>query len=972
MTFEELERYSNNPARAITRIFQDVESAIENGGGVINAAGHPFSYVVDLIVGTQYNFIVRNGDNAAKTYPVHARTIADLAKVMSDDDWQGVFSEPSMCTFRWNIAEEELNKIAIEYTDVSGTAVNNYRKLVLPPDAKFTVAGIPYLLENPVEIRVMEHGGTQVVYDSSYQSPLRPLVTNAPDKEPIDQNGRRYLSIHLPIRQLAVKEHTGMPVNASTGFRQTFDFTDKLYAIRAFITPDGGTERQEMSVVFNNEIFDPNQPTLTVDLIDGTKFEASIPSVYLQNGTGLGRLSLLIYTTRGQMNQDLSTLRTKENTVVYFDYRNQGGKLGKYSIPLRSVNDVTVDVITPIQGGLNGADFQQLKNMKIYGHRRRQIPISNNDLTQTFQDQGYDLIKSIDFVTDRLYRTTRDLPIQESKLFEDDSVARFNSSIGTYTGSYLTSIEDLVGSGNVIDNGKRVSIHRGSVFDITEQTCRLIPRHEVEQLKKATNQVKIDITGLNSMVYTPFLYVIDTTNNRASVRTYRIDHPEIRYQTFRYENPGLGLEVSVGGITMSATEQGYVIQVKTKSSPDYQKLPDDQVGIQLSFNTIGSSTPATMRGKLLGKSEDKERVWQFTIPSRFDLDDLDQIDLGGFNQFGRPQDQIRTKLNEVANFIFTFAGDGQVVRSASDMKVDQSLFDRVNVAIIETEYATTFGKRLGAMYSRIRPIVGPASYAKYTDNVPAVYTEDLYKYENEKLVVVNGKAVLEHRAGEPRYNADGSPVWAHEKGTTVYDDKGQPVLLAPRILKYHWDFIGFDFNYILSQDEYDQTYVELVENFFANEVNDWLTEMNKISLDETLILFKPRSTMGFTQVILNEAIEKTIRTDIGLTVTYYLTDEGMTDAALKKALTSNTHRVANEHLRRSTFSTSELTKVLKTADTMGVKITAAAGVDQVDVITNIDNTNGFSVRKTLDQTSDRLLTIKESIEILFKRHLPRQ
>lgn len=971
MTFNELEQYSQNPTRAITKIFQEIGNAIDNGGGVINAAGHPFSYIVDLIVGTQYNFITRNGDNMARMYPVHARTISDLAKVMSDEEWNGVFSEPSSCTFRWNISEEELNRVSIPFTDVSGAAVNNYRKLTLPPDSFFSVAGIPFLLENPVEIRVMEHGGTQVVYDSNYQSPLNPLVTNSPDKGVLDLDRRRFLSIHLPVRQLAVMEKTGMPVNASTGFRQKFDFTDKLYAIRAFITPDGTAERQEMSIVYNNDIFDPAQPTLTIDLIDDQSFEASIPSVYLQNGTGLGRLTLLIYTTRGQLNQDLSTLRTKEFKVGYRDYRNQGGKLTGYSEPLSKINDVWVDTITPIQGGLNGADFQQLKNMKIYGHRRRQIPISNNDLALRFNDYGYDNIKSIDYVTDRLYRTTRDLPIQESKLFEDDTVARFNSSIGTYTGSYLASIEDLIGSGNAIDNGRRISIHRGAVFDITEQTSRIIPRHEVERLKTSSNQVKIDTTSSRSMVYTPFLYIIDTSNDRADVRMYRVDHPEIRYQTFRYENAGLGIQAGIGGIKMTEDETGYKIIIETKSSPAYQNLPDNQVGIQLSVKSIGSNAPATMRGKLIGKTEAKERVWEFTIPSRFDIDDLDQIDLGGFKQFGRPQEQIRTTLNEQANFIFTFAGDGQVVRSASDMKIDQTLFDQVNVAIIETEYAMTFGKRLESLYSRIRPIVGPARYAKYEDNVPAVYDKDMYKYENGKLVIVDGKAVLEHRAGEPRYNPDGTPQWLHEKGTTVYDENGDPVVLAPRILKYHWDFIGFDFNYILSQDEYDQTYVGLVENFFANDVNDELTKMNKVSLDETKILFKPRSTMGFTQVILNEAIEKTIRTDIGFTVTYYLNDEGMADNDLKRALTTNTHRLTNEHLRQNTFSVSELTKVLKTPDTMGVKIIATAGIDTVDVITNIDNTNGFSVQKTLDQTSDRLLTIKESIEILFKRHLPR-
>lgn len=973
MTYEELQQYSNNPARGVSAVFQGIENALGVGTGSINAAGHPFSFAIDMIIATQFNFASRNGDGIARRFPVHARQISDLASVMSDEDWYGVFAEPSETTFRWMISEEELDKKSIPFTDIVGTAVNKYRKLVLPQDTVFTVAGIPFLLENPVEIRVMEHGGIQVVYDSTNQSPLKPLTTNSPDKEMLDIDNRRFLSINLPMRQVALKEHPPKPVNATTGFSHAYDYTDKIYAIRAFITPDGGDgSRKEMAVVFNNDVFDPNQPTLTVDLIRDGVFNAAIPSVYLQNGMGLGRITILVYTTRGVVNQDLSSLKTKEHTIKYYDYRNTGGKLTDFSAPLRTINDVLSDTIAPITGGLNGTSFQELKNLVIYGHRRRQIPVSNTDLTQTLLRNGYDNVKAIDDVTGRLYRTTKDLPIQENKIFDSDEMARFNSSIGTYTGTHLASIEEMIGSGNVIDNGKRITVPRGAVFNITEQTPILIPKHEIELLKRAGNQIKIDTMAERVMVYTPFMYVIDTTDNRASIRTYRVDQPFIKYQTFRYENVNLGIQVGVGEINVKNSADGYKIQIRTKSSQAYQELDDALIGIQMCVPSSGSSELAALRGKLLGKTEEKERIWEFTIPSRFDIDSKHELDLRGFNQFGRPQNEIRSVLDTVATFIFTYSGDGQTLNPTADGKIDQTLFERTSVAIIETEYRLTFGKNLESIYTRIRPIVGPARYQKYLNDVPAVYKKDVYKYdETGELTIVDGKAVLLFRAGEPRFNKDGTPILEHMKGNTVYDQDGEPVLLSPRLLKYHWDFIGFDFNYILSQDEYDTSYVAKVEDFFAIEVNDWLVGINKVTLDETTVLFKPRSTMGFTQVILNEGIEKTIRTDIGFAITYYLNDEGMSDRDLKDSLRRNTHMVTNEHLRKPTFDVSELIKVLKTDDVLAVKVIATAGDELVDIITNRDDTNGFSVSKELDQTSDRLLTIMEDINIEFKRHKPR-
>jgi hypothetical protein len=970
MDFLTLEQYMNNPSRLINVIISDIENAVENNGGKINGKGHPFTYALDTIVATNYGFISRSGDNVASLYPVHARNIKDLSRVMSDEDWVGIFAEPSSTMFRWVAPEESLKKAAIPFTEVSENMQNNYKKLELAADTQFYVAGIPFLLENPVEVRILEHGGYQVLYDSNYYSPLKPLVSNSPDKELLDINNVKHLAIHLPVRQLEVTEEPSHPVNITTGYKKVVSFKDNIYAVRAFITPDGTTERREMSIVYNNDIYDPNQPTLTIDMIDGSSFEASIPSVYLQNGTTLGRLTILTYTTRGRMNQDLSLIRTQEHKVTYRDYRYEKGKVSEFTSPLVGLGGVFVDSIAPIQGGRFATTFEDLKNMVIYGNRRRRIPISNSDLDRTLQDMGYDSAKAIDSLGRRLFRTTGDLPTQSNKIFEDDVGVRTNTTIGTYTGSILTSIEELVGSGNAIDNGKRVTIRRGSVFDITEQTSRLVPLYEVNQLLAAGNQFKIDTMAGKSLVYLPFMYVLDISNDRAVVRTYRTATPEIRYQTFLYENSTLGVQIGVGEINIKSTDEGYVIDIKTKSDEGYKKLDDALLGAQISFKSSDSNSPAIKRGTLVGKVAEGERIFRFTLPSRYDIDANDEIDLRGFNQFGQPQNLVRVALDVVANFIFTYSADGQILRSAADFKIDQTLFNGTTIAMIETEYRVSFGKILSSMYTRITPMVGEARYEKYPNNVPELYDKDEFKRGPDgKLVIENGKAIMEHPKGTPVYNTDGSPRWLYLAGQTVYDDNGKPVLKKPRELLYYWDYVGLDFNYQLSQDAYDKEYVTTIENFFADQVNDEIGGITKKLLDETIILFKPRSTMGFTQVVMNEGVKKTIRTDVRLSVNYYLTAEGMMDADLKQALTDNTHVQANKMLAKDTFSVSELVQSLRNTDVIDVRVSAMAGLDNIDVITNIDDTNGFSVRKLLDQTSDRLLTIKEDIDITFLRHI---
>lgn len=973
MDFDELTRISNNPARVIATVFNDIESAFLAGSGTLNASGHPFAYMVDLVVGTNYGFISKLGDTEARSFKVHARDIADLSRQMSDDDWWGIFGEPSNTGIRFIISEETLRKNAIRFNNMDGNLDNSYSKLVIPPDTKIDVAGIPFLLENPVEIRVMDHGGYQVVYDSTRQSILNPLITNTPDFEYLDIDRRPYLAIHLPVRQLALKEHPNKASNMATGMREVIAFEDNLYAVRAFITADGSTQRNEMAIVYNNEIYDPSQPTLVIDMQTEQSFEASIPSVYIQNQMGIGRVTILVYTTKGQYYRDLTTLKSQYHKVEYYDYFNEKGALNQYEKPFATINDVLVDSLDPITGGRNATPFQELKNLLVYGHRQRLMPVSNSDLTQYLLRNGYSSVKSIDFVTSRLYRVTKDLPIQEDKLYADDSVARFNSSIGTHVGSILTSLEELVGTGWGIDNGSRVTLLQRSVFDITKQTPALISRTEYNALMGSSNQNKIDTLADKTMVYNPFAYVIDTTKARATVRIYRVNKPTIKYQTFRFENVNLGVQVSVGSINTDATDKGYVITLQTQSSEDYKKIDDSIVGIQLAFGMNGRESPVTMKGTLVGKTEEGERRFEFVMDSRYDIDDLGQIDLGGFNQFGRPQDKVRVNLTETANFIFTYGGAGHTLLSPSDMKIDQNLFTSTNISMIETEYVMEFARPLESLYTRIRPMVGVAQYKKYAADVPDVYEETTYKYENGKLVIVDGKAVVDHRKGEQRYSADGKPVYKFFKGQTMYDDQGEPILLEPRKMKYYFDFIGFDFNYMVSQDDYDSDYMNRVDDFFVDEVVGNLDAYNKITLDETKLVFKPRSTMGFTRTIIDESVERFLKTDLSFTVIYSLTKEGLRNQNLKDNLTTSSHQIINNLLRQDTVSVSEIISALRAnggTDLIDVKVSARAGNNVIDIITNVDTTNGFSVRKVIDQTVDRYLSIKEDIDTQFRKHLP--
>lgn len=267
-------------------------------------------------------------------------------------------------------------------------------------------------------------------------------------------------------------------------------------------------------------------------------------------------------------------------------------------------------------------------------------------------------------------------------------------------------------------------------------------------------------------------------------------------------------------------------------------------------------------------------------------------------------------------------------------------------------------------------MVGAPKYKEYEKDVPSIYGEDIFLYENNELVIKDGKAVLLHRKGEPVLDSNGNVIYQHLKGDTVKVD-GVPIPLTEREILYYWDFIGFDFSYFLSQDDYDTEYLNRIRDLISTDIMNELETIGANKLERTDIIFKPRSTIGYTRVIIDEGQEIDIKNDLKFVINYYLTREGNLNSNLKNSITTSTHQTINSILTRSTVSSSIIIKALKDLslnDIIEVKVSIFSDDREINVISNIDETNGFAVRKKLVQTGDNFLTVREDIDISFKEH----
>lgn len=963
MSQDDLERLANNPQRGINLIVNEIENNWFDGTVKLNSKSHPAVLSMDLILGTSHGFLNRLGDAVSKVFLLHARNVSDMSRNMSDDERFGLFANPADCSLQFAISEASFMSIAKDYTATQGKSTLSFKKLLIPKDTVVDVNGYSFAVSNGVELRFGEKSGWQAVFDEETNNPFTPITTNLVEKDKKLVNGTVYRLFTIPVKQMDIKATENITSNEGSGCRGSITYPDYLYGVRAFLYKDGVLS--EIGVTYDQDVFDPLSPTLALNIDTVNKrFEYEIPDVYIANKLGIGTVRIYTYTTKGAMTKDLRETPPTNIIPNYQDYRYGAGKLNEFSSPLRNAPGVAWAVTAVATGGEDPIPFNEMKRQLIEDRRSRMTPITESNLVGKVENYGYTAVKSIDFLTRRSYSVSKELPIQDNK--------GFYAPMSCYVGSHLASANDLIGAGVVLDNGARITIPHNVLFDISEPTAKLLGTIDRQQYAGLSSEALVAKMANVTLAYTPFYYVMDLSNHQAVLRTYHLDEPTINNQTFVAENSTLGFELGVGAMNIAHQDDGYVITIVTQSSDSYKQVDNDQVGVQLSINPQDSSSQASLRGTLVGLTEQKERIWQFTLKSKFDVDVNNIIYFTNFSQFGIVQPSTGTALDLEMTLIFTTLGDPEYTKTDSDAKIDTTLFDDDVVAVIETRYSITLGKQLGNLYSRIRPLVGEAQYQRYGIDIPETYPETVFKYENGQLVFdENGDMVVEHKAGDIAYNSDGKVRLLYSRGDVIYEN-GVPVELAPRDLKYHWDFIGFDGNYFFSTDTYDKDFAQFTKDYFVNVISKDMEAFTALALDRTNLLYQPRSKLGWQKVVVNSNYESFLKQDLSFTITYYLTASGFRNQNLKDALTQSTPKVLNTKIYGAdTIGTANFTTALlenASSDVVSAKTNALSGDTTVDVISNLDSLTGFSIRKELKLSGDGGTTVKEAIDIIFLQH----
>jgi hypothetical protein len=948
-----------NPSLMQDVVYDELEQQLAGRGNYdVPDASSPFPFLMEAGVLNTSMALVESEALLRRLYPRMAISPEELYLHMSDTDYLGRFASPAWTHFEVYLSKSEVMAKAVPFGDYG------MRKLVIPRATSFTVADITFTMQYPIELRVLSHGGLQVVYDTEHSSPIQTLESNIVDWDLVNLDRDELLVLRVPVGQFKITTFSET-LNATSGYAASYMFPDRFYYARVYVSNDNG-QWTEIRTTHTEQVYDPTELTAVLQVV-GNTLSVKLPLIYNTTQAVDGELRVDIYTTKGPLEMDLGGYQASQFTMHMSDLDNDE----TYTAPLHTFNRLQAISPERFDGGSSAISFDTLRdrviNNSLGGMR---VPITNAQLETELQTLGFSMVTNIDNITNRQFLASRSLPTTSN----NNSI----SAIGCTMGQVQQTLEQLGKSKYVKDNGQRITLTPDILYEYDRGVVTVVTDYELSRITSAQGDSQTRQVNDRRFLYTPFHYVLEATEERFDVRPYYLDQPEGLRKVFVGENETSAMQASVDWYRLARTESGYRLLLKLRSSDQFKDIDDDKVHIQLGYRPAGENNYASLNGTLVGK-EDDERVYRFDIDTNFDLTVHGELRTLNFTMYSELQTDFYVPLEADFDISFVVSSETTVgyKHGELDALVQTHLLPEEFMVIGRERMRLRLGYDLTGLWRRNRSLISEASYKRYVSDVPYVYQSTVYERdENGQLILgqdADGNVTYEvkYQAGEMKRDDDGNVVNRHYKGDVVLDNSGQPELIAPRKILREFTLLLFDGKYYFADEPQALAYRDEVPLQVVGWLRNDLGSIRERLLEQSALYLYPTTTMGDTLAVVRDGTETTIPLEQKFYVNYYLKDSAYGNASLRDALSTSTRTIVNEMLGRKTVAISDIIARLKANagdDVINIEAGGLGGDTEYSVVTIQDDAVRMSLRKRLTILSNQMLSIQDDIDIGFLRH----
>ena len=953
-----------NPSLLQKRLYNSLESILGGTVDVVNAS-NPFSYLLEVNTATAAAQAAHHQSLIQLMYPKHAISEETLFRFMSDKDYDGRFATPSRAPFKIFIHKDEILQRAVQ---VPGSSV---RKVIIPRNTNLGVGGVNFGFQYPLEIRLMAHGGLQLVWDVEKVSPLETLTSNVVDWSTVQSVDGEFVVINFELQQFTLDHRTEV-LNSSLGFVKTYALEDDFYYCRVYQSTDG-TNWKEINTTHTDQTYDPTVPTACLKVSDGN-LRVEVPQVYFSTGLMNGNLRVDIYTTKGALNMALDGLTANSFVMTWNDYDSDDSDV--YSAPLALFTQWVCYSEGAATGGSAAIDFETQRARVLSNGLTTNTEVSPAQLEVSLQKLGYGVVKNVDQIGDLIFLATRALPNPE----KNQIVSGANCSVETFAGK----MSELVKSSTVVDNGARITLLPKTLYKYVDgkvEMCLDSEANELRTLAQTNPETLANLLNQAEYIYSPFHYVFDTTQRFFECRGYYLGTPGISERQFVSENETAEIEVATGSYSFERTEAGWNLYVKTRSGASYQELKDSEVFCQLGVLPVGESSYAYLNGELYGY-EDKERVWLFKINTNFDFDYQHNLTLTNFRMFGNDPDKISLGLS--TQFVVLHAvstGYPATVKATSiDSFLGKALLPAGTYGVVQEYLTLKFGTPLNNLWSNARTVVTEEDYLRYTSDVVDTWTETEYERDPGTGAIKwrlsdDGTQLIStvvHEKGDIKYMADGvTPVLLHQVDEIKFDEFDQPIVISKRALERQVDLFFLEAAVLFATNSADVDYRESLADSLVLYLDRDIGSFSKKLLAPAELYFWPERTLGQTKAIIEDGKVSDIPSSLSFDVTVYLTALQYSNTALRESIAMTIKKVIANALKKDSFAISEVVETIRQSlgnDAVPIDIAGLGDRGDLTTFTLYDQSSRCGIRHKLVVDADETLRLEDDIAINWVRH----
>jgi hypothetical protein len=965
----DIEQYKFNPAK-MQRNALEALRAITNGDIDVVDATNPFVFCMETTAVNTAAFMVQAEALTRRQYAAVAMTPEDIYLHMGDKDYIGRFALPTKASFTLMFQKDELLQALV--LDPS----TGIRKLTIPRNTVFSIAEVSFSLQYPVDIRELVHGGLQIVYDVSQLSPLQTLPTNVIEWEEVcDPSGLAFLQFSVEATQFDILTKLN-DVNAASGFKTTFTLTDSFYYARVYSQQSDGTWK-EIPTTHTQQVYDPKTPTAVIKVLDKT-VTVVIPVVYTTTGQIRNKLRIDVYQTKGALSMLLSNYNLEDFSVQWKAI--DANDATSYVAPLSSLKTMGFFSLSAVTGGRAALSMDELRSRVVQNNvGPKDIPITNVELQSNIEDSGYEVVKNVDTITNRIFLATKPMP----KPMDERLITAAPSSVVTA----VLTFSQMQQAYGVISHAFGVTLTPDTLYESIGGVTYIVSQSQYAALSNLTNAQRCIEVNAKNYLYTPFHYVLDgeaTSGEDAGfdVRPYYLDSPQILTKSFVAENAATGLQASVASnYSIQRIPTGYRLVLTTRSSNEFKALSDEAVFAQLSFKVSGDTVAAFMLGVQQPRAAaDDERVYVFDMITRFNLNAAHQLDQTSFTY--SPTD-LTTRCELLQEMSVFFATTTPLVSNLPPTEVDNGLgrfqLPLNIVGVTHEKLKIRFGHALDTLWSRGRSVTSSVQYKQYATDVPQLYLQDEYLIDplTNSAFSLDAAGALQytllHKKNTPVLDYRGNPQYLHQAGEVMLDSYNRPITQDNYLseLTRYVDITVIDAVYRFATDAVALTYRQYIAQSLVSWLIEDLASLNATLLDQTKIYFYPKVTQGDIQVMSRKGVEAKIPAAQSFMITLYVPKATAQSSDLLAAIKKSTIKTIDLAIKGVTTAISSIEMALRSqygTDVIDVKLEGLGGLENYNALTVLDKSTRLSLRKRLVSLPDDQLIVEEDVEFVIIEH----